>query len=234
MGASQIANLGIGTSDANGHGTGTLAAGGGVLRVGTLQLGVTTGAGATAVGTLALTGTAFIAQTVVAGSGAGGTAHISLRQSPTTIIDTFTLLSGDLLLDDSLMTVGNLLTLGGDAALAIDVDGLLRGSQYGAIDAALASLAGALVVDFSDFVPVGDAVFDILRSSAADGIAGDFTSFLFTGLHAGYTAYAGIELDGVEVYRVRITQVVAVPEPMTLALVLPLLIVVLAVRRRAG
>jgi hypothetical protein len=118
------------------------------------------------------------------------------------------------------MTVANGFTLGTGATLNIDIDGLLRGSEYGAIDAGLASLSGVLAIDFSDLVPLaGTMVFDLLRSGAIDGILGDFASVTFTGLQSGYSVLAGIELDGVEVYRVRVVSQ-SVPEPGTLALLL--------------
>jgi len=215
--AARINSLSIGTSGA-GQATGALSAGSGTLRVGNLFLGNTTTGSAD--GTLQLQTANFVADNVLAGSGAGGTAHISLRDSTATIADAFTLSNGDLLLDNSLMTVANGLTLGAGATLNIDIDGLLRGSEYGAIDAGLATLNGVLAIDFSDLVPLaGTMVFDLLRSGAIDGILGDFASVTFIGLQSGYSVLAGIELDGVEVYRVRVASQ-SVPEPGTWALLL--------------
>ena len=182
-------------------------------------------------GTLQLQTANLVADNVTAGSGAGGGAHITLRDSTATITDGFVLTNGDLLLDNSLMTVANAFALGAGAALNIDIDGLLRGSEYGAIDAGLATLAGVLAVDFTDFVPLGDSiVFDLLRSGSIDGIVGEFDSFLYTGLLSGYSVFAGVELDGVEIYRLRLTRQ-GVPEPTTWALMVFGLMGVFAVRR---
>jgi hypothetical protein len=226
-GGNQIGTMYVGAST-TGQATGNFAAAGGDLRVGNLYLGFTNGG--TAEGRMALSGMTLAADNVLAGSGAGATAHLSLFDSTATVFDQFRLLAGELSLDNSLMSVGNVFTLGDAATLRIDIDGLLRGDEYGAIDAGLANLAGALAVDFTDFLPVGDTmVFDLLRSGGADGILGDFGAFFFTGLQAGYSVFAGVELDGVEVYRLRVTRQ-SVPEPATWALVMACLLSVSLVR----
>ncbi|MBL8837600.1 MAG: hypothetical protein JNL66_15220 [Alphaproteobacteria bacterium] len=221
--------LNVGISLAGGQATGALTAGGGTLNVAnTLFIGISSGG--TAVGTLDLTATALTAQAVSAGQGAGGTAHILLRQSTASIAGSFALGTGTLLMDNSFMAVTSQFTLGDGATLIIDVDGLVRGSEYGAIDAGTAVLAGTLRLDFSSFSDIGgDVVFDIVRSSALDGISGDFASLLFTGLYNTYSFVAGVEIDGgVDIYRVRMS----VPEPLTLALVLPALLLLPLIRRR--
>jgi hypothetical protein len=216
MGTNQFASLGIGTSGASGQASGSLTAGDGALRVGNLSVGVTSGGSAD--GHLALSGADLFADRISAGIGAGGTAHIGLTDSTAIVTDFFTLESGVLALDGSLLTVGTLLTLGDGASLEIDIDGLVRGAGYGAIDAAQAALSGTLGVDLSNFVPSADTVlFDLLRSGGVDGIVGDFSSLIFTGVLEGYTVLAGIEIDGVEVYRLRLIRN-SVPEPATLAL----------------
>jgi hypothetical protein len=116
--------------------------------------------------------------------------------------------------------VGGFLAIGAGAELEIDIEGAVRGSEYGAIDARQAVLGGILGIDFTDFAPTADSeVFDLLRSGGADGIWGDFASLSFIGVQDGYSAVAGIELDGVEVYRVRLTRN-SVPEPPSVALFL--------------
>lgn len=226
-GGNQIGTMYVGVST-TGQATGQVAAGGGDLRVGNLYLGFTNGG--TAEGRMALSGMTLAADNVLAGSGAGATGYLRLVDSTATVFDQFRLLAGELSLDDSLMTVGNEFTLGADATLRIDIDGLLRGDEYGAIDAALANLDGLLALDFTDLLPgAGTMVFDLVRSGAVDGIVGDFSSLLFTGLQSGYSVLAGVELDGVEVYRVRVTRH-AVPEPATWALVIASLLSVSLMR----
>jgi hypothetical protein len=84
--------------------------------------------------------------------------------------------------------------------------------------------------DFTDLAFVDNTmVFDLLRSGSVDGISGDFTSFLFTGLQNGYSVIAGVELDGVEIYRVRVAPQ-SVTEPGTLSLLLSCLVVALMSR----
>ena len=124
------------------------------------------------------------------------------------------LTNGLLSLDNSFAGIGNTLTLGDAATLAIDVDGLIRGLEYGAIDAALASLDGTLTLTFEDLFPVGNLmVFDLIRSASATGISGDFDGVTFPGLPTGYTLFAGIVPDGVEIYRVRLIAAIRYPRP---------------------
>jgi hypothetical protein len=228
MDSARINNLSIGLSN-SGQATGSMSIGSGELRVGNLSVGNTTTGSAD--GTLMPQTAVLSADNVLAGFGPGGSGHFILRGSMATITDGFTLASGELSLDDSFMTVANAFTLGEDATLRIDVDGLLRAWEYGAIDAGLASLAGVLALDLADLLFVGNAmVFDLIRSGSLDGISGDFDSVIFTGLQDGYSAFAGIELDGNEIYRLRITRQ-AVTEPATLSLLLSALIAALVARR---
>ena len=107
---------------------------------------------------------------------------------------------------------------------------LLRGSEYGAIDAALAMLDGVLNLTFDDLLSVsGLMTFDLIRSASANGITGDFDSVSFSGLPDGYFLTSGVVFDGVEVYRVQLARV---PEPGTLLLVLGGLATLLVSRRR--
>jgi hypothetical protein len=181
--------------------------------------------------TLQLKTVSVVADNVLAGFGPGGIAQIGLQDSTASVLDSFRLINGELSLDDSFMSVVNVFTLGSGATLAIDVDGLLRGFEYAAIDAGAAFLDGVLTVDLGDLALIGDLVFDLIRSGDVDGIQGDFTSFLFTGLQSGYTALAGIEIDGDEVYRLRV-QRVAVPEPSIWLLLVAAFPAILVARRR--
>jgi hypothetical protein len=217
MGANSFSTLAIGVSGAGGDARGELRADGGTLRVNALSLGNTFGG--TALGRLLLNGTDLDAVSVIAGNGAGATAQMLLVDSQSSVADDMSLLSGLLALDGSLIDIGDAFTFGAGALMHMSIDGLLRGTDYGAIDVAAAELAGLLEVDFGGLVFNGNAaVFDLIRSGDANGIQGDFTSFSFINLPTGYTATAGIEADGVEVYRVRLTRA-QVPEPSSWALV---------------
>jgi len=214
MGGDRFAGVSIGTST-NGDATGRVEIGGGTLRTTTLALG--NSFGGTASGHLALTDAALEAGSVSAGLGTG-VASIAMTDSSGTVEEDFTLLSGMLSIERSLLTVGDEFTLGDDALLQVWIDGLTRGSEYGAIDATFALLAGGLVVDFGALAPSGGTmVFDVLRTGSASGITGDFSSLLFTNLLAGYSVFSGIVLEGVEVYRITLVPD-RVPEPGSLAL----------------
>ena len=126
--------------------------------------------------------------------------------------------TGTLALDEVLATITDTMTLGGGSTLRLAMDGTNRGTDYAAIDADLAFLAGSLEVDFT-FQPVA-GVFDLIISGSSSGIVGDFTSLSVTGLAAGTMYTSGIVLDSfgsgdVEVYRLTIGDVVSVPEPGT-------------------
>ena len=216
MGANTFSSLNIGTSASGGQAQGSLIVGGGTLRVGNLQIGTTTGG--TASGELVLDGATLEANSVLAGFGAGASAQLSFVNASADILDDLTLLSGELSLQRSLISVGDLLTFGDDANLRIGIDGLARGSEDGAIDAVHAILAGMLTADFSAFAFAADSmVFDLIRSGSADGISGDFGTLAFIGLAPGYVATAGVELDSVEVYRLHVART-SVPEPGTCVL----------------
>lgn len=230
----KLDQLVVGASN-NGTARGELRIDGGNLRIGQLFVGETGSGGAgSAQGSVQLRATQLTADDVRAGVGIGASASIGLMQSQAQVNGDFRLDNGELLLDDSLLQILDTLTLGSGATLQIDIDGLLRGTQYGAIDADLVSLAGTLAIDLGDFDFFGDSfAFDLVVSGGSDGITGDFTSVLIQGLAAGYEAHYGIELDSTEVYRLRLTREAAtVAEPGTLALLLGCLVVSAGVRRR--
>lgn len=119
----------------------------------------------------------------------------------------------------SLVDVGNQLFLDIGASLYIDIDGLGRGSEYGAFDVVSAVLDGILHVDFNFAPDTGSFFFDLIVSSLVDGILGDFDDVIVSGLGAGYAVTHGVVFDGArgaEVYRLSLQQ--DVPEPGTLGL----------------
>lgn len=213
---------------AGGEAHGELAVSGGTLdvigaRIGDAGLG-------TALGRVALQAMRFTAEDVLAGQGAGGSAEL-VFSDVLSRIQRLQFDAGSWSLERSLVEVDGHMNLGADTLLHVEIDGLRRGDQYGAIDAARAVLGGALEVDFADLVFGGDsAVFDLLRAGSASGIAGDFLrGVTFVNVPAGYRAWGGQEVDGVEVYRVHLERL-TVPSPGTLALAL-LAIVSLRTRR---
>jgi hypothetical protein len=123
--------------------------------------------------------------------------------------------TGRLHLDRMFVDLDELL-LGDGATVEIDIAGLLRGTQYSAIDADAAALRGDLAIAFT--APAKNGVYDLIVSAALDGIFGDFDSVTVAGLGAGQSASWGIETTGgtspVEVWRLRV-----VPEPTSGALV---------------
>jgi hypothetical protein len=228
-GANRIETLAIAVAGSDGQARGELKTGGGNLNVGSLFVGIDNGG--TAEGHLSVTETLANIDRVVAGTGDSGTATMRLVDSTMNVAEGFSLFNGELSLDDSLLTVGDVFTLGEGATLRIDIDGIVRGAEYGAVDAGSASLDGTLAVDLTDLILGGSMVFDLLRSSTLDGILGDFDNLLLTGLQSGYTSYGGIEVVGnVEVYRLRIAST-AVPEPGSIALVLACFAGMLVMRR---
>lgn len=128
----------------------------------------------------------------------------------------------------SLLTIGGDLLMDALAAPGLEtifgIDGLTRGlGGYGAIDAATASLAGLVTVDFAGLgAPpgIGDWVFDLIVTTT--GIFRDFDDVQFLGLAGGYyVSFHGLA-ENDHVWRVILSQVDPnqVPEPATLALLL--------------
>jgi len=228
-GANRIETLAIAIAGADGQATGELKTGGGNLNVGSLFVGIDNGG--TAEGHLSVTDTLANIDRVVAGTGDSGTGTLQLVNSTMNVVEDFSLFRGELSLDDSLLAVGGNFILGEGATLRIDIDGIVRGAEYGAVNAGAASLDGILAVDLTDLIVSGTIVFDLLRSSTLDGILGDFDNLLLTGLQSGYSAFAGIEVvDNVEVYRLRIASA-TVPEPGSIALVLACFAGMMVMRR---
>ena len=230
LGAGRIERLLIGTSQ-GGTARGEVSIGSGDVNVGILQVGITSTGSAR--GRLTLESTNLNADDVVAGIGADGRASIALTGSTASVTNDFTLLNGELALDNTLLSVGDELTFGAGATLLIDINGLTRGSEYGAIDARFAMLDGVLMIDLQGLDLVGDLLSsDLLRSGDVDGITGDFEQVRVAGLPVGYSWSAGVELDEFEVFRLWITRQGFVPEPGTWTLLLGAGLAMIFARRR--
>lgn len=236
MGANTLGFVGVGNAFGPGQAQGVLEVNGGLLRAGSLNVGVGNASGGTSAGTLRLNHADLVANDLFAGTAGSGVASAQLffSDSQSTVSNLFVASQGLLSVERSRLTLGNAL-LGDGLLTHIEIDGLARGSEYGAIDALDAFLAGSIEFDLGDLVFSDSvAVFDILRSGAADGISGDFNGFSFINLPVGYAATAGIELDGgVEIYRVRLARS-DLPEPAPLALLLAGAGLLARVRRRAA
>lgn len=108
---------------------------------------------------------------------------------------------------DNLVTVASAMTLGDGAALQLDIDGFLRGIDYGPFNVGDAIPDGMLEVMFS-FTP-SSGIFGLIVSDTPVGIAGDFDSVSVLGLDPGTVYTRGIVVDQVggmdaEIYRLTI------------------------------
>lgn len=222
----------IGVTTGGGDATGRLIATDSTVSLGITSVGINTAAEGSATGIVELAASTLTAESISAGTGAGGTASILLTASTMTVNTGFSLTNGLLGLDNSFASIGTFLSLGNGATLAIDIDGLDRGIDYGAIDAVFAFLDGLLTLSFENLLPVGDSMaFDLIVSGSATGILGDFDAVNFTGVPVGYSLTAGTVLDGVEIYRVRLVRN-DIPEPATALLLSMALALMLIGRRR--
>jgi hypothetical protein len=145
---------------------------------------------------------------------------------------------GLVVLERSLIDLAGDLTLGPASGLIFRLDGLQRGTQYGAIDAENAALDGLANIRFEFTPSFGTHEFDLIVSGTSNGILGDFDAggVSITDLPAAFTATTGIVLDQVggqtvEIYRLTIS---AVPEPTTALLACLAALAILARRRKPG
>lgn len=128
---------------------------------------------------------------------------------------------GSLGLTRTLADVTGELLLDIGAEIHLGIDGLIRGSEYGAIDAHDATLMGDLFVDFN-FLPILETLsFDLIVTELIDGIIGNFDNVSILGL-TGYSTTTEIVIDtvnnqSVEIYRLNLVRR-GVPEPETLVL----------------
>jgi hypothetical protein len=119
---------------------------------------------------------------------------------------------GTVELNEALVDLDDTLTLGTGSHLILHVDGLARGSQYGAIDASTAALDGTLDVLFEFEPPPGIVTFDLIRAlDSASAITGDFDlgGVTVSGLPPAFTVSTGIVADLVDgepaaIYRVTV------------------------------
>jgi hypothetical protein len=148
--------------------------------------------------------------------------------------------TGTVELERSLVTLDEALILGSGATLDFHLSGLARGTEYAAIDAAMATLDGTANIYF-DFAPMlGIHVFDLIVTQALDGILNDFDpgAFNIFGLDPLFSVVHGIVVDNVlgndvEIYRLEISSSIAnVPEPSVVTLLALGLLIILATRRR--
>lgn len=140
----------------------------------------------------------------------------------------------------SLVDVGTVMHFQKGSDVQFVINGLTRGSEYGAINAESAILGNPfesgldpistggsqLFVDFDPtfFGPLfnlPEVIFDLIITELTDGIELDFSSVTFSDVPNGYEATSGIVTDlvdgnTVEIYRVTLSQVVA--EPATLGM----------------
>jgi hypothetical protein len=135
--------------------------------------------------------------------------------------------------NDNLAVISDTMTLGDGSTIQFDIDGFLRGIDYGAVDADTAFLDGILDVLFS-FTPVA-GIFDLILSDSLNGILGDFNAVNIMGLAPGTLFTHGIVIDNnVEIYRLEIGSSIPVPEPSMLLILAPGLMIIAIARRRRG
>ena len=147
-----------------------------------------------------------------------------LEMSRLTSFDAEATAAASLHLRRSLVEVTGAFTSGEGDLLEIAIDGAVRGSEYGALDVGSARLGGDLQVDFAGFTGVDMAyVFDLIVADAVGAVTGDFTGLSVLGLSPLYAVSTGLEQGDfgaglVDVYRLRIEQVVSSPSALALML----------------
>jgi hypothetical protein len=215
--------LDVGTTNGDADATGNLEVTGDVGYYDFYEVGISRaigGPGGNADGTFSVTGGILTGERMTVGRSDGtGTAE------------------GTVALDTTLAVLDEGLFLGEGATLEFHVDGLLRGFEYAAMDAAVAELDGTANVFFDVGLLPGLYEFDLIVSTLG-GILGDFSlGFNVFGLDPAFGFSAGVVVDqiggnDVDVYRLTVfSDNVSIPAPSALVLVLTGL-VSLGLRRR--
>ena len=211
----------VGVSEASGAATGSLTAGSGLMVGGRLQVGVAEGAG-NADGTLEATGglTVELGLNVgvvssVFGSDATGdaTGRLILHDNMTATVMTVGRSSGvgtaigEITLDNAIITVEDI-TLGEGSNVMFDIDGFLRGDEYGAIDVDSAAFVfGGVAEARFNFIPTaGTHQFDLIRGPTIQPtFYVDGTSFNVFGLDSGFTWFTDLVTESaMRVFRLTI------------------------------
>ena len=117
--------------------------------------------------------------------------------------------TGQLDVANSLISLDSRLTMGAGSHMTFDIDGPVRGDEYGAIDSGgLVVVDGTAVVNFN-FTPTLESVFDLILLDNVLPMVGVFDDVNFTGLDPNATVTMGVESvvmggNSVEVLRVRV------------------------------
>ncbi len=142
-----------------------------------------------------------------------------------------------LALDASLLSVAGGFTSNLGSTMYFGLDGLSRGlGGYGALDAASVVLAGLLEIDLGDLdlglITGSSQVFDLIVTTGAGGIVGDFSAVSLFGAPNGFATRFGKAGANNEIWRLTLSRQDGgtVPEPSSLALVLMAVLAVASVR----
>lgn len=176
----------------------------------------------------------------------GGRAELALDNSSATVGGDLRLGSQQpglgealLALDASLMSVAGGFSSEPGSRMFFALSGLSRGlGGYGALDAASVVLAGLLEIDLApldlSLITAPSQDFDLIVSSGAGGIVGDFSAVSLFGSPTGFAASFGKAGANHEIWRLTLSRQGggAVPEPTSLALVLLALLVAGLARAR--
>ncbi len=191
-------DLQVGVSEDAGNSTGSLQVAGGAS-LGLLEVGVATGTG-TADGSATLVGDASMVDVNVGSPFGAGNAKgsLTLRDGNVSVSGGFVIVgdvfgfgsggvpNGRLALENALLDTDSTMALGDGSTLAIQFNGLARGTEFGAIDAADFGVAGGdLELDFQFLPTVGDQ-FDLVRLDfPGSTIVGSFQNVTTAGLPEG-------------------------------------------------
>ena len=151
---------------------------------------------------------------------------------------------GEVTLDNAILTVGSI-TLGEGSDVTFNIDGLLRGDEYGAIDAGIATLFdepdGSMGQALFTFIPtLGTHHFDLITAPFGlgtiplPGIVGTFSNFDVIDLDPDFKWFTEhVFENNFEIFRLTITS--NVPEPVTAVFgLMGLGVLGMATRRRAA